>query len=236
MPGQSHTNIDLASVDHVMKTTRTVRLRLDLERSVPNSLIEDAIEVALQAPTGGNSQTWRFVVITDEDLRASIAALYRQGAERYLAGEAEGVTRGRVSVGTQYSDDDPRQQRMPKVIKSAIHLMENLHRVPVHIMLFLENRFEHEDVFTQSCMWGSILPAAWSLMLALRARGIASAWTTFTLMYEKEIQELLGVPPHYTQAVLLPAAWLKGDDLRPAKRFPAKDVTFWNGWEKPLVG
>ena len=233
MAEQPHKNIDLASVDHVLKTTRTVRLRLDLERSVPNGLIEEAIDVALQAPTGANSQNWRFVVITDEDLRAGIADLYRQGAERYLAGET-GVTRTGVAVDHQYPDDDPRQQRMPLIVKSAVHLIENMHRVPVLIMLFLENRFEHEDVFTQGSMWGSILPAAWSLMLALRARGVASAWTTFTLMYEKEIQELLGVPAHYTQAVLLPAAWLKGDDLRPAKRFPARNVTFWNGWDKQL--
>ena len=231
MAEQAHKKIDLASVDHVMKTTRTVRLCLDLERSVPESLIEEAIEVALQAPTGANSQTWRFVVVTDENLRSRIADLYRQGAERYLAGET-GVTRTGVAVDKQYPDDDPRQQRMPLIVKSAVHLIENLHRVPVHIMLFLENRFDHEDVFTQGSMWGSILPAAWSLMLALRARGVASAWTTFTLMYEKEIQELLGVPAHYTQAVLLPVAWLKGGDLRPAKRFPARDVTFWNGWDK----
>ena len=162
MAEQAPKKIDLASVDHVMKTTRTVRLRLDLERSVPESLIEEAIEVALQAPTGANSQTWRFVVVTDENLRSGIADLYRQGAERYLAGET-GVTRTGVAVDKQYPDDDPRQQRMPLIVKSAVHLIENLHRVPVHIMLFLENRFDHEDVFTQGSMWGSILPAAWSL-------------------------------------------------------------------------
>jgi nitroreductase len=235
MAEQTHTNIDLASVDHVLKTTRTVRLRLDLERTVPDALIEQAIDVALQAPTGANSQTWRFVVVTDEKLRAGIAELYRMGAERYLTGET-GVSRTGIGVDHQYAADDPRQQRMSKVIDSAMYLIENIHRVPVHIMLFLENRFEHEDVFTQSSMWGSILPAAWSLQLALRARGVASAWTTFTLMHEKEIQELLGVPAHYTQAVLLPVAWLKGPDLRPAKRFPARDVTYWNGWGKQRSG
>ncbi|MGE4616810.1 MAG: nitroreductase family protein, partial [Gammaproteobacteria bacterium] len=97
----------------------------------------------------------------------------------------------------------------------------------------IEGRFDHEDVFTQASMWGSILPAAWSLMLALRARGVASAWTTFTLMYEKEIGELLGIPAHYTQAVLLPVAWLTGGDLRPAQRFPASEMTYWNRWGSP---
>ena len=79
-------------------------------------------------------------------------------------------------------------------------------------------------------MWGSILPAAWSIMLALRARGVASAWTTFTLLYEREMSEILEIPEGYTQAVLLPIAWLKHGDLHPAPRFSARSLTFWNRW------
>ena len=122
---------------------------------------------------------------------------------------------------------------MDRVVKSAMHLIENIARVPIHIIPCIEGRFDHEDVFTQASMWGSILPAAWSLMLALRARGVASAWTTFTLMYEKEIGELLGIPPNFTQAVLLPVAWLTGGDLRSAKRFPASEMAYWNRWGSP---
>ena len=98
----------------------------------------------------------------------------------------------------------------------------------MHIIPFLGGQFETEDVFTQGSKWGSILPAAWSLMLALRVRGVASAWTTFTLMYEAEIRELLGVPDTDTQAVLLPVAWLTGDNLYPAKRLPVCEVTYWD--------
>ena len=231
MANEATANIDLASVDHVLSTTRTVRLRLDLEREVPNDLIEESIDVALQAPTGGNSQTWRFVVVTDADLRAKIADYYRKGSERYFAGETA-LQRTGASVTLEYDESDIRQQRMDKIVKSAVYLIENLHRVPALILTCIETRFEHEDVFIQACMWGSILPATWSLMLALRARGVASAWTTFTLMYEKEIGELLGIPANYTQAALLPVAWLKGSGLRPAKRFPASQVTYWNGWEE----
>ncbi len=232
MANESTAGIDLASVDRILRTTRSVRLRLDLEKPVPDALIEEAIDVALQAPTGANSQTWRFMVVTNADLRAKVAAYYRKGSERYLAGDT-GLARTGVSVAQEYDADDLRQQRMDKVIKSAVYLIENLHRVPVHIIACIEGRFDHEDVFTQASMWGSMLPAAWSLMLALRARGVASAWTTFTLMYEKEIGELLGIPPNYTQAVLLPVAWLTGGDLRPAKRFPASQMTYWNRWGSP---
>jgi nitroreductase len=222
--------IDPDPIDHVHNTTRSIRLRLDLEREVPADLIESAIDVALQAPTGANSQTWRFVVVTDTAKRARIAELYRSGSERYIAGET-GLSSVGVNTQQEYAADDLRHQRMPLVVKSATHLIENLHRVPVHIFAFIEGRFEEEDVFTQGSMWGSILPAAWSLMLALRARGVASAWTTFTLLYEHEIRELLGVPASYTQAVLLPVAWLTGGEPRPAKRIPAREVTYWNEWE-----
>jgi nitroreductase len=229
MANQATRNIDLASVDRVLQTTRSVRLRLDLERSVPEHLIEEAIEVALQAPTGANSQDWRFVVVTDPDLRSKIADLYRKGSELYLQGKT-GLSRTGMSVTRQYASDDPRQRRMPAVVKSAVHLIENLHRVPVHVIPCIQGRFEKEDVFTQAAMWGSILPATWSLMLALRARGIASAWTTFTLLHEKETANLLGIPETHTQAALLPVAWLKGGDLHPAPRFPARDLTYWNRW------
>jgi nitroreductase len=229
MTDEATAGLDLNSVDRVLKTTRSVRLRLDLERPVPDALIEEAIDVALQAPTGANAQTWRFVVVTDADLRAKIAEYYRLGSERYLA-EDTGLARIGLGITKEYEATDIRQQRMGKVVKSAVHLIENLHRVPVHIIPCIEGRFEHEDLFTQSSMWGSILPAAWSLMLALRARGVASAWTTFTLMYEKEIGELLGIPPTYTQALLLPVAWLTDGDVRPAIRFPAKQMAYWNRW------
>jgi nitroreductase len=79
-------------------------------------------------------------------------------------------------------------------------------------------------------VYGSILPAAWSLMLALRSRGLASAWTTFHLLFEREVAALLAVPDDYTQAVLLPVAYAVGDTFHPAKRLPGNRVTYWNRW------
>ena len=221
--------IDLASVDHVLQTTRSVRLRLDLERPVPQALIKEALNVALQAPTGANTQTWRFLVVSDPEVRARIADYYRLAAQAYVEGKTA-LSRTGVTMMREYAAEDLRQQQREAMMKSGGFLMENLQRVPVMIIPCIESRFEHEDVFTQASMWGSILPATWSLMLALRARRLASAWTTLHLLYEKEIAELLGIPPNVTQAALLPVAWLTGGDLKPAARLPLNEVTYWDRW------
>lgn len=82
----------------------------------------------------------------------------------------------------------------------------------------------------QASLYGSILPAAWSLMLALRARGLGAAWTTLHLRYEREVATLLSIPPTITQAALLPVAYYTGDDFKPATRIPARQVTYWETW------
>ncbi len=221
--------LDLASVDHVLTTTRSVRLRLDLDREVPRALIEQALEIALQAPTGANTQTWRFVVVTDPDLKAGIADCYRKGAERYIADETA-MSRTGVSANREFDADDLRHQQKAGVMNSSMHLLENMQRVPALIIPCIESRFENENVFTQASMYGSILPATWSLMLALRARRVASAWTSLHLLYEREVADLLGMPAEVTQAALLPVAWLKGGELKPARRLPLAEVGYWNRW------
>jgi nitroreductase len=220
---------DLASVDHVLTTTRSVRQRLDFERPVPPALIKAALAIALQAPTGANTQTWRFMVVTDAAKRLAIADCYRRAAADYVAGKTA-LSRIGVTMMREYAADDLRQQQRAAMMKSGGYLMENLERVPVMIIPLIEGRFEHDDVFTQASMWGSILPATWSLMLALRARRLASAWTSAHLRYESEVATLLGIPADYTQAALLPVAWLKGGDLKPAARLPVEQVTYWDQW------
>ena len=222
-------DLDLASVDHVLTTTRSVRRRLDFEREVPLDLVEEALEIALQAPTGANTQTWRFMVVTDSAKKTKIADYYRQAAGAYVEGRTA-LSKTGVTMMREYEADDLRQQQRVALMKSGGYLMQHMQRAPVMIIPCIEGRFEHEDVFTQASMWGSILPATWSLMLALRARRLASAWTTLYLQYEREISELLGIPPDYTQAALLPVAWLAGGDLKPAARLPVKEVTFWDSW------
>jgi len=202
--------MDLTTVDHLLTTTRSVRKRLDLARPVEPEVIERCLELAIQAPSGSDRQGWHFVVITDPDLRMGIADLYRQSYARYRAsGPAGPVT---------------------PIQSSADYLAEHFHEVPALVLFCYEGRAEQAGLAAQASLYGSILPAAWSFMLALRARGLGSAWTTLHLRYEQEAAQLLGLPPTLTQAVLIPVAYFLGDDFQPAKRTPVAKRISWNGW------
>mgnify|MGYP000392139632 FL=1 len=217
--------LDLQTVDSLLTTTRSVRKRLDLSRPVPLDVIERCIEIAIQAPTGSNAQNWHFVVVTDASKRKQLADLYRQAFELY---------RELNQNAPQLQEGDPRREQTLRIVDSATYLAEHLHEVPVHIIPCVEGRAEHGPVVMQASLYGSILPAAWSLMLALRARGLGSAWTTLHLMYEKEAAALLGIPEHVTQTALLPVAYFKGEDFKPAKRLPVRRFISLNQWGAPL--
>ena len=213
---------NLTIVNHLLMTTRSVRKRLDLTRPVEPEVIEQCIEIATQAPTGSNRQGWHFMVVTDPAKRKGIADLYQKAFNVYL--------RGREQAPTAPRENEPSATTQRRVTSSAIYLAQHLHEVPVHIIPCYEGRVETEPAFAQASLYGSILPAAWSLMLALRARGIGSAWTTLHLPYEKEAAQLLGIPDHITQSALLPVAYFTGEDFLPAERIPARNVTHWDGW------
>ena len=219
-------DLDCDSVDYVLTTTRNVRRRLDLTRDVPIELIEECIEIAVQAPTGCNAQTWRFLVVTDPQKRRELAALYteRPADSRNLkALEQLGIT-------TSYPEGDPRQLRKGQVMDSALHLGVHLGDVPVLIIACIQGRLEANNNFVNSSFYGSILPAAWSLMLALRSRGLASAWTTVHLENESKVAELFHIPSNVTQVALLPVAFPLGNDFRPAMRLPVRDVIYRDRW------
>jgi nitroreductase len=217
--------LDLQTVDSLLTTTRSVRKRLDLSRPVPLDVIERCIEIAIQAPTGSNAQNWHFVVVTDAGKRKQLADLYRQAFKLY---------RELNQNAPQLQEGDPRREQTLRIVDSATYLAEHLHEVPVHIIPCVEGRAEHGPVVMQASLYGSILPAAWSLMLALRARGLGSAWTTLHLMYEKEAAAVLGIPEHVTQTALLPVAYFKGEDFKPAKRLPVRRFISLNQWGAPL--
>jgi nitroreductase len=211
------------SPDDLLSTTRSVRKRLDLTRPVERSVIEDCIRLAVQAPTGSNSQGWHWVVVDDPATRASLAEMYARHFDPYIA-MAEQVR--------LHPDDDVRTRRQPAVTESARYLRDHLAEVPVLLIPCLWGRLpEGADTFTQASFWGSILPAAWSFMLAARSRGLGSAWTTLHLPSEQEAAELLGIPhDRVTQAGLFPVAYTLGTDFKPAPRVPLDDVVHWNVW------
>ena len=205
--------MDLATVDKLLTTTRTVRKRLDLSRPVEPEIIQERLEIAIQAPTGGNISRYHFVVVTDATKRAALGALYKRSYLEVYSPERQEETR----------------QTDPGLIDSANYLADHMHEVPVLIIPCVE---APPVQGTGPGAYASILPAVWSLMLALRARGLGSAWTTLHLRYEKESAALLGIPDHIAQAVLLPVAYYTGDDFKPARRVPARERTYWDGWDQ----
>ena len=209
--------MDLAAVDRVLTTTRSVRRRLDLGRPVDPRLIDECLEIAIQAPTGGNIARYHFVVVTDPRKRAAVADYYRKVFfDEYLP--------RRAAATPDFPDRD-------KVFSdSASYLAEHLHEVPVLVIPCVEARPEDKGALAQASAYGNILPAAWSFMLALRARGLASAWTTLHIRHEREIGALLGIPETVTQAALIPVAHPTGGEFHPAPRVPARARTYWDGW------
>ena len=206
--------MDIATVDELLSTTRSVRKRLDLTRPVSRDVILECIQLAIQAPTASNTQNWRWLVITDADKRAAIAEIYRSIGAEYLAQAADNET-------------DPQTRR---VYQSATSLTETLAHVPVHVIPCLEQRIDTAEPGIAAAAWASIIPAGWSFLLALRSRGLGSVWTTMHLFKEQEVAELLGIPPTVTQAALFPVAYTIGTDFRPATRSPAASITYWDAW------
>jgi nitroreductase len=202
--------------DELLTTTRAVRKRLDLTRPVEREVLDECLALAQQAPTGSYAQDWHFVVVTDPELRAGLAELWRKGGERYL---------GRLGDPTEIPG------LMGRVVGSVLHLSDHLHEVPVHVIPCIQGRTEGKSVFAQASRWGSIMPATWSFMLAARSRGLGSVWTSFHLAYEQEAAELLGIPyDEVMQAALIPVAYTIGTAFKPASRAPLESMVHWDRW------
>jgi nitroreductase len=211
-------DFDTNMTDELLSTTRAVRKRLDLSRPVGREVLNECLELAVQAPTGSNSQTWRWLVVEDADKRQALADLYRKSAEGYLS-----------SAGEQAETEGDAQTK--RVFSSATYLMEHLHEVPVHVIPCVEGRPpEGMPAAMMAGLFGSIFPAVWSFQLALRSRGLGSVITTLHLLQEQAAAEILGVPDNIMQVALLPVAYTIGTDFKRADRPPVSDITHWNTW------
>ncbi len=207
--------------DELLATTRSVRKRLDLTRPVEREVLEECLYLAQQAPTGSNRQHWHFVVVTEPATRAALADCYRRGWTSYRAAQDASPPSGHPA----------RVARMRRVLASAQYLADHLHEVPVHVVPCVMGRTEGEPVVVQAARWGSVLPAVWSFMLAARARGLGTAWTTLHLPHEREAAELLGIPyDQVMQTALIPVAYTIGTDFKPARREPLETIVHWEGW------
>ena len=200
-------------LDTALTTTRTVRKRLDFSRPVPREIIDECLRLALQAPNGSNRQLWHWVIVDDPEVRSRVAEYYREGM-------AEAMAR------TDMRNPDAAQSSRTR--PSVQYLTDHLHEVPAFAIPVLKADARGMEVFMQASRWGSVIPAVWSFMLALRARGLGSAWTTVHLLREREIADILGIPEGYTQVGLFPIAYTLGTDFKPASRRPVEEVRSWN--------
>ncbi len=212
---------DIAMCDELLATTRAVRKRLDLDRPVPRETIIECLELAVQAPTGSNRQTWRWVVVDEPDRKAKIGAIYKQIAGAYA------VQQGGAELARQDS-------QVARILSSFFWLADNLHLVPAMVIPCIEGRPEPDWAPSRTAsQWGSIFPAVWSFQLALRARGLGSTLTTLHLNEEARVAELLGIPDDVMQVALLPVGYTKGAHFQRAARPPVSNITHWNFWGHP---
>jgi nitroreductase len=210
------TTFNLEETDKLLTTTRAVRKRLDLERPVERQVLLDCIAISQQAPTGSNTQFWRWLVITDVDQKAAIAEVYGRGQEFI----------------TQLQGELPEEAHQTRrVYDSAGYLFDVLHKVPALVIPCVIGRpADPADHCTVASTYGSILPAVWSFQLALRSRGLGSAWTSLHLMWEQEVAEILGIPDDVMQVALLPVAYTLGTDFKTATRQPPEEIVHWDRW------
>jgi nitroreductase len=206
----------------VLTTTRTVRKRMDFERPVPRELLLECLEVAVQAPTGSNSQGWQFVFVTEPEKKRVIGELYRESWYAYAKVR-----------GQRYGSDDLRRAQLPRVASSAQYLADRMHEVPVMVIPCIEGRVDDPGLSNEGIagLYGSIMPAAWSFLLAARDRGLVGAWTSLHLKYEREVADLLGIPyERYTQAALLTIGFSTGGEFKQAERIPLEGIVHWETW------
>ena len=212
---------DLAQTDALLSTTRAVRKRLDFEREVPDDVLLECLQLAVQAPTGSNRQGWRWMVVRDPEKKEALADIYRRIGGAYLA-EAAKTADAASQTG--------------RVMDSANFLAEKLGEVPVMVIPLIIGRLDDESTNSAAGLFGSIIPAMWSFQLALRSRGLGSCYTALHLGAEAESAELLGIPDHLSQAGLLPVAYTLGTDFKPANRPPVEEITYLDTYKNPIRG
>ncbi|MEU0535203.1 nitroreductase family protein [Amycolatopsis tolypomycina] len=200
-------------IDHLLSTTRAVRRKLDLDRPVEPEVLEECLDLALQAPTPGNVQAWRWLVVRDQDVKDRLSVLFRAVGEAYLAERASAAP--------------------SRMLASGRHLLEVIDRVPVFVIPVLAGRPAGDNA-VDAAFYGGIFPAVWNFQLALRSRGLGSTLTTYHLAREAEAAEILGIPEGHTQAGLLPVAYTTVPDFKPAARSPLAEVAYLDHWGTPL--
>lgn len=199
-------------VDHALTTTRAVRMRLDLERPVDDQVLLDCIDVAEQAPTGGNMGSRRWMIIRDQGTKDRLAELYLAAGGSWVIETAERLE------GTDHPN--------ARMMQGAKRLAESIASMPALVIPTIIGR---HDGSGRPGLFDSVIQSGWSFMVALRSRGLGTVWTTMYLGQADAVAELLELPTDVTQICLFPVAYTKGVDFSPShRRRPARDITYFD--------
>ena len=220
--------IDLSCADELLTTTRGVRRRLDFDKPVARSILEECVDIALQAPVG--SAASHFLILLDDTIKQQVAKFYRQAAIPYIDELEKSALSPAPRGSARFWSKNAGPDQIRKVHNNYRWFNSVLHRAPALVIVVGEGRLECGSLFDQATAYGEVIPAAWSFMLAARSRGLGALWTTLHLKYAAEIGELLGVPENYTQVVLLPVGYYKGERFGRATRRPAAETIHWDRW------
>jgi nitroreductase len=218
--------LDLNS-DQLLSTTRAVRKRLDFDRDVPDDVIRECVAMAMQSPSGSNNMTMSFVVVKDAAKRKAIGDVYRATYSIYQS--LDGVYIRSIDKGNETDN-----QQQSRSADSADFLGDHMGDAPALVLAcFNGGRVDGAPAMMAASMMGNVLPAMWSFMLAARARGLGTAWTTVHLMQEQAVADILGIPFDTVQQVCLsPLAYTVGTDFKAAARPDADSIIHWDGWAK----
>jgi nitroreductase len=209
-----------------MSTTRAVRrLRRD---AVPDAVVRRVLEAATWAPTGGNAQPWRVIVVKDAAKKARLQELYAPLWERYAAGH-------RKLLAAMPEDARAAQERM---LRSADHLARNLAHAPV-VLVFCFNpslmAITDATLGRPSVVGGaSLYPAVQNALLACRAEGLGCTLTTLLCARESEVKELLGIPADWFTCAHVPIGYPVGRGHGPLVRRPVDKMAYADSWGTAL--
>ena len=206
------------SFEQVLTTTRAVRKRLDVSRKVPRVLLEECLELAFQAPNGSNKNMWRWIIVDDPEMVAKLGEEYR--AAMGILGSGQQTSQFSDTKGVHAED---------RLLESAYALADKIGHMPALLIPLMPGRADGKSVVEQAAMWGSIVQAVWSFMLALRSHGLGSCWATVTSRREREIAAILGIPfDEFTQVGMFPIAYTIGTDFKRAWRKSVDEVLTYN--------
>ena len=206
-----------ADLFEIMRTTRSMR-RLKPD-PVPDALIRQVLEAGVSAPSGGNMQRWRFLVIKDPQVKKTVGAFYTRAWNEI--------------VGPRYRQGEPApgtsRERFLRMLGAAEHLAAHIHEAPVWIVPCMEGATPTRTAGS------SIYPAVQNMLLAARALGLGATLTTLYLNFEKEAEAALGLPPDVHSYALLPIGYPMGR-FGPVRRVPLADVVYEDRWGQPYGG